>query len=100
MSRRADDDASGRAEEIAVAALAFLAVDPERLGRFLALTGLDPAAIRSAARERGFLAGVLDHIAGDEALLLAFCAQAGVRPEAVEGACEAIAGRRWEREHP
>jgi hypothetical protein len=100
MSGRADDREPREAQETAVAALAFLAADAERLGRFLALTGLDPAAIRAAAREREFLAGVLDHIAGDEALLLAFCAQAGFRPEAVKRACEGLAGKRWEREHP
>ena len=50
------------AENLAISALAFLAGDPERLGRFLSLTGIGPEAIRKAATEPAFLAGVLDHV--------------------------------------
>ena len=57
------------AEALAVQALSYIAQDGERLGRFLSLTGIGPAEIRSAAREPGFLAGVLDYLAGDERLL-------------------------------
>ncbi len=49
----------------------FLATDPERLGRFLAITGIGPEAIRTAAADPQFLAGVLDHVVSDEPLLLA-----------------------------
>jgi Protein of unknown function (DUF3572) len=72
-----------QSEEIAVAALGFVAADPELLPRFLALTGIEPSAIRAAAREPGFLAGVLHFIAGHEPTLLAFAGQAGIKPEAV-----------------
>jgi hypothetical protein len=71
------------AEEIAAAALGFIAADPELLSRFLALTGIEPSAIRAAAREPGFLAGVLNFIAAHEPTLLAFAAHATVNPEAV-----------------
>jgi hypothetical protein len=71
------------AEMIAIQALGFLAGDTERLERFLALTGIGPEALRAAAQEPGFLAGVLDHVAGDEAMLLAFAANAGIAPERV-----------------
>src|SRR5262245_47114491 len=66
------------AEQLAIQALAYLAGDPERLGRFLALTGLGPETIRAAAtsRDSQFLAGVLDHIAGDDGLLTAFAEHA------------------------
>ena len=37
------------AEAIALSALAFLAEEPERLGRFLALTGMGPAELRAQA---------------------------------------------------
>ena len=37
-------------------------VEPEQLGRFLAATGIGPDQIRNAARDRSFLAGVLDHL--------------------------------------
>ncbi len=88
------------AESLAVQALGFLAEDPERLGRFLALSGIGPERIRVAAAEPGFLAGVLDHVAADESLLLAFAAHAGIDPADMEGARGALAGRPWEREVP
>ena len=66
------------AEVLAIQALGFIAQDEERLGRFLALTGMGPAEIREAARERHFLAGVLDYVNGDEELLVAFADHAGI----------------------
>ena len=47
------------AEGLAIQALTFIAGDAERLGRFLAVTGIGPNEIRAAARESGFLIGVL-----------------------------------------
>ena len=38
------------AEMLAVQALTFIAEDPERMGRFLAATGLEPGQIRAASR--------------------------------------------------
>jgi hypothetical protein len=70
-----------RAETIALQALAFLAGDEEALARFVRLTGLGPAELRAAAADPEALAGVLDHVLQDEALLLAFCADAGMRPD-------------------
>jgi hypothetical protein len=86
---------SGKAppEELAIAALGFLAADPERLARFLALTGLGPQSLRAAAREPGFLSGVLDHVASDESLLLAFAEENGIDPQDVERARAMLAGR-------
>jgi hypothetical protein len=77
---------------LAIAALSFIAGEPERLGRFLALTGIGPESIRDAARAPGFLLGVLDHLAGDETLLLAFANQNCVDPDEVARAREALAG--------
>jgi hypothetical protein len=74
------------AERIAVAALSYLAADHERLTRFLDVTGLHPGEIRSAATEPGFLAAVLDHLCGDDALIVGLAAELGVRPERVAGA--------------
>ncbi len=71
------------AEALAVKALGYLASDPERLGRFLALTGLQPHTIRQAAGDPGFLAAVLDHFATDESLLKAFAAEARLDPAIV-----------------
>src|SRR5262249_58207951 len=68
-------NAQAAAEHLAIAALGFIAGEPERLGRFLAMTGIGPDSIRTAAREAQFLLGVLDHLAADEPLLLAFAAE-------------------------
>jgi hypothetical protein len=95
-SGRSADSASA----IAVAGLTYLAADPARLSRFLALTGLEAAAIRTAAREPGFLAGVLEYLAGDEALLLAFAAEAGLAPGEIDQARHILSGGVWEREIP
>jgi hypothetical protein len=71
------------AETIAVSALSFLVSRPEDLDRFMALTGLGYDTIRESARDQGFLGGVLDHLLGDETLLTAFAADAGLPPEAI-----------------
>ena len=88
------------AKSLAVEALSFLANDFERVGRFLALTGINPAEIRAVARDSGFLAAVLDHIASDESLLHAFAREAGRDPGEVAAARTALAGRPWERDVP
>lgn len=78
------------AETLAIQALTFIAGDGERLGRFLAATGIGPADIRAVAREPRFLAGILDHLESDEALLLAFAAEAGIDPTDVGHARTAL----------
>ncbi len=85
---------------LAIAALSFIAAEPERLGRFLALSGIGPESIRTAANEPDFLVGVLDHLAGDEALLLAFAEQNNIDPEQVMRARETLAGPGGERDRP
>ena len=65
------------AETLAIEALNFLAAEPERLDRFLALSGIGLENLRAAAAEPGFLAAILAHLAADEKLLLAFAAQSG-----------------------
>jgi hypothetical protein len=79
------------AEDIAIKALTFLTSDPERLARFLALTGLGPETIRAAAGTPGFLKAVLDHVAGHEELLVAFADEIGTRPETVVAARRLLA---------
>jgi Protein of unknown function (DUF3572) len=88
------------AETLAIQALGFMAGDPERLGVFLAATGIGPEMIRTAAAEPSFLAGVLDHVCGDEALLIAVADHAGVTPQDVEHAQAVLSGRPWQREAP
>jgi hypothetical protein len=79
------------AEELAIAALGFIAGEPERLGRFLALTGIGPESIRAAARAPNFLLGVLDHVASEESLLLAFAEHGGIDPAEVARARDTLA---------
>jgi Protein of unknown function (DUF3572) len=88
------------AEGLAIQALTFIAGEPERLGRFLAATGIGPAEIRGAAREPGFLAGVLEYLAGDERLLTAFSTDAAVDPANIGKALATLGGGAWERESP
>jgi hypothetical protein len=77
---------------LAISALAHIAGDQERLERFLAVTGLDPALLREEAGKPGFAAGVLDYVCGDEALLVGFAADQGLSPEAVAGAWKLLSG--------
>ena len=88
------------AETLAIQALGFMAGDPERLGAFLAVTGIGPEMIRKAAAEPAFLAGVLDYVVADEPLLIAVAEQAGVTPQDIEHAQAVLSGRPWQREAP
>jgi len=86
------------AEKLGIQALEYLAGEPERLGRFLALSGLTPPTIRTAAREPRFLSGVLEYVLGDDRLLVAFAEEAEVQPEQVARAHAVLAGAPWERD--
>ena len=88
------------AEALSIQALTFIASDGERLGRFLAVTGIGPSEIRAAAREPGFLGGVLDYVASDERLIAGFAAEAGLDPADIEHSRAALAGNPWERDVP
>lgn len=81
-----------RAGEIALAALAFIAGDAERLGRFLGLTGVGPADIRAQAQEATFQAAVLQHLMEDKSGLLMFAADRQLDPEDVVAAHRVLAG--------
>jgi hypothetical protein len=86
-----DRPAAEVAEVLAIQALGFIAQDPERLGRFLAITGIGPSDIRQSARDRAFLVGVLDYVTSDEGLLVAFAGHAGIDPMTVVTAQNALA---------
>jgi hypothetical protein len=88
------------AEELAIQALTFIASDSERLGRFLAVTGIGPAEIRAAAREPRFLAGVLEFLVADQRLATEFATEAGYSPDHLAKAHNALGGEPWEREIP
>lgn len=78
------------AEALAIAALGHVAADPVLLPRFLAISGIDAAQVRQAAREPGFLAGVLQFLMAHEPTLAAFCAASGHAPAAVAAALRAL----------
>ncbi|WP_298814281.1 DUF3572 domain-containing protein [uncultured Roseibium sp.] len=80
------------AQGIATEALLQLSREPEQIGRFLAFSGIGPEMIREAAGEPGFLAGVLEFYMMDEALLLAFCENASIRPTMIAAARYALSG--------
>ncbi len=79
------------AQAIAIEALSFLSAEEERLERFFALSGLDHASLRDAAREPGFLGAVLDHYAADEPLLIAFAQNSGRDPMVIIHAQQTLA---------
>jgi Protein of unknown function (DUF3572) len=71
------------AETIALQGLAFLAEDQARIGRFLAATGFEAGELRARAGTLELNLAVLEHLAGDESLLLVFAASCGVAPESI-----------------
>ena len=74
------DLSTEQAGEIAIALLSWMASSPEYMGRFLALSGLDPEDLRREAGRREFHIALLDHALADESLLLAFCASTNIPP--------------------
>lgn len=66
---------------LADACLAYLAEHPDELLAFMQHTGLDPDALRSAMGSAALQQGLVDYFASNEPILLALCANAGLRPE-------------------
>ena len=83
---------SEEAERIAFKALAFLAADAERLGRFLGSTGLGPEELRDKADDPELLAGVLDYLLSNEAMVIEFCRALEVPPGMIGQARGQLAG--------
>jgi hypothetical protein len=71
------------AEDIAVKALTFLSQDPDLLGRFLALSGMDPATLRDVINEPSFQAAMLDFLMSNDDTVLAFATNHGLTPDDV-----------------
>ena len=88
------------AEIVAVQALAFIAGDPERLGAFLAETGIGPQSLRAAAADPQFLISVLDFVLRDDATVKAFAKQSELHPTNIAAAREVLGDVRWERDVP
>lgn len=88
------------AEIIAIKALGFVAADPERIGGFLAETGIGPETLRASARDPHFLVGVLDFVLRTEALANTFAQEVELRPDQIRTAREILGGPAWERDLP
>jgi hypothetical protein len=83
------------AQTVALQALAFLAEDPRRWGRFLALTGLAVRDVRQRIASREVHCAVLEHLAADESLLLLFSANSAIAPDRIVKALALL-----QRAHP
>lgn len=79
------------AELIAVAVLSHLAQEPERIGRFLAVTGLGPENLRAAARDKSFYPALLDYMLANEADLVAFATEMNLDPARIRMARDVLA---------
>jgi hypothetical protein len=78
------------AEIVAVQALSFIAGDPERLGSFLAESGIGPETLRSAAADPHFLKHVLDFVLRDNATVKAFASASQLHPTNIAAARQAL----------
>jgi hypothetical protein len=87
------------AEIVAVQALSFIAGEPERLGRFLAETGIGPETLRQSAANPGFLVSVLGFVLRDDATVAAFAASVDLHPTNVAAALQVL-DETWERDTP
>jgi len=88
------------AEIVAVQALSFIAGDPERLGLFLAETGIGPETLRTAAADAQFLASVLDFVLRDDVTVKVFAGAAHLHPTNIAAAHQALSDPQWERDVP
>ena len=88
------------AEIVAIQALSFIAGDPERLGLFLAETGIGPETLRTAATDPHFLASVLDFVLRDDATVKAFAEASQLHPTNIAAAHQALNDPAWERDVP
>jgi len=61
--------------------LHFLAENPPQLAEFMTMTGYSPDGLRRAAGKPGLDRGLIDYFAASEPLLLALCANNGLRPD-------------------
>jgi len=88
------------AEIVAVQALGFIAGEPERLGLFLAESGIGPETLRTAATDPHFLASVLDFVMRDDATVKAFAEASQLHPTNIAAAHQALTDPHWERDVP
>jgi ABC-type uncharacterized transport system YnjBCD substrate-binding protein len=79
---------------LALQALAHVAGDEDMGPRFLALTGMDAAALRANADKPATLMALLDYLMANEHDLVATAEAIGVTPEQLAGAARKL-GSDW-----
>ncbi|ABD07116.1 conserved hypothetical protein [Rhodopseudomonas palustris HaA2] len=87
-------------EIVAIQALSFIASDPERLGLFLAESGIGPETLRQSAADPQFLISVLNFIMRDDATVKAFANSVELDPTNVAAALQVLEDKPWERDTP
>jgi hypothetical protein len=70
-------------DDLSADMLRFLASDPIRFERFLAVTGLAVGDLRSLAEAHGLAESLLDYLSADERLLRTFAVETGREPAAL-----------------
>lgn len=77
-------------EAIALSALVWTLAEQSRADRLLALTGLDPDALRARIGDPALLAAVIAFLEAHEPDLIACAAQLGMTPKALVAVGEAL----------
>ena len=77
------------AEQVAIAALSFLARDPDALGDFVDQSGISPEAMRRIA-PTDLYAGVMGFLMSRDALVPVFARSVGITPEDVMAAATVL----------
>lgn len=67
--------------QLADACLGYLSENPEELLGFMQHAGLDPQSLRAALDTERMQHGLIDYFAANEPILLALCANQGMKPE-------------------
>ncbi|MHC2000486.1 DUF3572 domain-containing protein [Methylobacterium sp. CM6241] len=86
LTKRKSDRPDRSAEQVAISVLGWIAEDGDRLLPFMASSGLTPDTLRESAADPAFLSAVLDHVMGDEAVLIACATALDMKPERIADA--------------
>ena len=91
MTETVNNSQHDAAETVGLQGLAYLLAEPGHIASFLDETGFTPDELAANAQEKHVLEAVLNQLMANEALLLAFAANAGLSPEDVVRAHEHLA---------
>lgn len=80
------------ADALAVTILTWLAGQPDLMGRFLALTGIEADQLRHVVREPGFAGGLTGFLMNHEPTLVAFSQDNDVSVEFVQSCHRLLSG--------